>query len=106
MGDTKRPKNSLSIFVLIVLLVVSYVFGAIDNGRLEEKIGSLEKKSNVFEADTKLNVNQIYFQSLSLSRRIGTLENFEMMRLNPDFQEKQKQYKEQLEKQGGENANK
>ena len=104
MSQVKKSK-SLSIFVLSTLMVVLYIFSAIDNSRLEKKIQTLEKELNIFESEAKMNVNQLYFQNISLSRRLGTLETFQMMRLDPDFKEKQKQYREELEKQGGNDAN-
>tara|TARA_R110000824_G_scaffold6161_2_gene28288 strand:- start:177 stop:506 length:330 start_codon:yes stop_codon:yes gene_type:complete len=106
MSEVKVKKaKSLSIFILSVLMGVLYIFGSIDNNRLEKKIQGLEKEMNVFEAEAKMNVNQIYFQNISLSRRLNTLETFQMMKLDPDFMERQKQYKEQLEQQGENNAN-
>ena len=96
----------MSVLVLSISICVLYIFSAIDNNRLEKQIESLQKQLNVFEAEAKMNVNQIYFQNISLSRRLGTLETFQMMRLDPDFKERQEQYKEQLDKQGGNDANK
>jgi hypothetical protein len=96
MSQVKKTK-SLSIFVLSTLMGVLYIFGDIDNNRLEKKIQVLEKELNVFEAEAKMNVNQIYLQNISLSRRINALETFQMMRLDPDFKERQEQYREQLE---------
>tara|TARA_Y100000310_G_scaffold226829_1_gene229025 strand:+ start:297 stop:506 length:210 start_codon:yes stop_codon:yes gene_type:complete len=62
------------------------VFATLENNRLKRSVQRLEG------------------QSLNLLMRIYILENLETMRLDPEFREKQKQYKEKLEKQGGNDA--
>ena len=81
MGRNKILKiNSVSIFVLYILMGVFCVFATLENNRLKSGVQSLEG------------------QSRNLSMRIYMLENLEMMRLDPEFREKQKQYKEKLER--------
>lgn len=87
MGRNKILKiNSVSIFVLYILMGVFCVFAALENNRLKSRMQLLEG------------------QNRNLSMRIYMLENLEMMRLDPEFREKQKHYKEKLEKQGESDA--
>jgi hypothetical protein len=62
------------------------VFATLENNRLKSRVQLLEG------------------QNRNLSMRIYILENLEIMRLDPEFREKQKQYKEKLEKQGESDA--
>ena len=96
--------NSISILLITIAMGTLYVFNNIDNSRLAKRVSSLEQQLSILNAQTNMDADQLYMYSVTLSKRLMVLETLEMMRLDPDFQEKQKQYKDQLEKQGGENA--
>jgi len=98
--------NSISILLITIIMGTLYVFNNIDNSRLAKRVSSLEQQLSILKAQTNMDVDQLYMHDFTLSKRLMTLETLEVMRQDPDFQEKQKQYKEQLEKQGGKNADK
>jgi len=98
--------NSISILMITIVMGTLYVFNNIDNSRLAKRVSSLEQQLSILNAQTNMDADQLYMYSVALSKRLMVLETLEMMRQDPDFQDKQKQYKDQLEKQGGKNADK
>ena len=92
--------------MITIVMGTLYVFNNIDNSRLAKRVSSLEQQLSILNAQTNMDADQLYMYSVALSKRLMVLETLEMMRQDPDFQDKQKQYKDQLEKQGGKNADK